>query len=145
MRFPWMKEVSQQDGKLRQVRAQTREFLKLTHRHHPAMIASESPHDCCFGIAPRLLTPTGQKPCFWPNWLTAVVSFRPSGSACALSTHHPQLGCALYAIVHRTSNIVHRQSLRGCLGPSCVLYIIHRRHRHRLRKFCFAFVSQEHA
>ncbi len=36
MRFPWMKEVGQQDGKLRQIRAQAREFPKLTHRHHPA-------------------------------------------------------------------------------------------------------------
>ena len=30
-------------------------------------------------------------------------------------------------IVHRTSNIVHGQLLRGCLGPSCVLYLVHRR------------------
>ena len=40
MRFPWIKKVSQQDGKLRQVRAQAREFLESyigdvrRFRHH---------------------------------------------------------------------------------------------------------------
>ena len=79
----------------------------LTHRRPIGLVASESPHDCCFGVASRLLTPTGQKLRFWPNCLAAAGSFHPCrGNACALPARHPQLRCALFA--NRTSKIAHR-------------------------------------
>ena len=62
---------------------------RLLLRSRLTTVASESPHDCCFGVAPRLLTPAGQKLRFWPNWLTAVASFRPCGAA------HPRCPYAL--------------------------------------------------
>ena len=100
--------------------------------------ASQSPHDCCFGVAPRLLTPAGQKLCFWPNWLTAVASFHPSG---AKANAFGQTGLPPPDVFPRKARelpkLTHRRPIGGSpcgqrmravhthLPPSCVLYIVH--------------------
>ena len=43
----------------------------------------------CFGVASRLLTPPGQKLCFWLIDLTAVGRFRPCGAKAALLSNLP--------------------------------------------------------
>ena len=91
----------------------------------------------CFGVASRLLTPTGQKLCFWLNCLVAAGSFHPYGAKAdafgqtglqpspvfTLRAAHPRCPYALAAVVrvvHRTSKIVHGR----CQAPPS--YIVHR-------------------
>ncbi len=47
--------------RLRAVHTHLQPSCVLTHRRPIGLVASESPHDCCFGVASRLLTPSGQK------------------------------------------------------------------------------------
>ena len=83
----------------------------LTHRHHPALVASESPHDS---------SPLRGKSCaFGQTGLQPSPVFTPAGQRMRAVHTHLQPSCVLY--------IVHEQLPRSCLGPSCVLYIVHGR------------------
>ena len=62
----------------------------------------------------RQFSPCGAAPSRCPYALTAP------------TTVSPRLWRAGIQIVHRTSNIVHEQLPSSCLGPSCVLYLVHR-------------------
>ena len=92
-RFLWMKEVGQQDSKRRQVRAQRAEIPQVD---------SPPPHrPGCFGVASRLLTPTGQKLMLLAKLTYSRRQFSPFGQRIrAVHTHLPP-SCVLY-IQHRT-------------------------------------------
>ncbi len=72
---------------------------KLTHRHHPAG---------CFGVAPRLLTPTRQKFELLTKLPYIVGSFHPhrgSASALPIRSYRPlrvRFYGAVGRVVHRT-------------------------------------------
>ena len=100
----------------------------LTLQSYVEVDSPAPPCPGCFGVAPRLLTPSGQKLMLLAKLAYSRRQFSPCGAA------HPR--CLLAArssaahylqIVHRKSYIVHQQLPRSCLGPSCVLSIVHGR------------------
>ncbi len=98
----------------RSVRQQTSPSSGATRRI--PQVDSPPPHrPGCFGVASRLLLrsrPTTPHPCGAKATLLAKLT--------CLRRTFSRATRANPSIVHRTSNIVHRQSPRGCLGPSSV-------------------------
>ena len=115
-----------------------------TKRPTAPVVASESPHDSCLKLAPRVFAPAGQKLRFWPNCLTPSAVFILLGQKLSLLANRPYgrrslSGCTrqravrvvgqregaapqgltgrVVPVSHRTSYIVHRKCLRSPALP----------------------------